>query len=392
MTRKLKFVALGDFHWGAVPTERLEQEFEQVLMPWLEANEFDALLQLGDWFDKRLSLDSTDAKAAMRAIVRLCQLCQGRGVPLRIVRGTISHDFTQMQNYVPLETEYPVFRVIQSAQHEELLPGFDVLWVPEESPTDYEDYYGRLLFDGDEALVYDAILGHGEIDVAAGWSQMSEGERHYGVAPTHSAELLLQHSSGPVYFGHIHTRFQYKKRLGYPGSFTRWCHGEEATKGFDVLDLTEKQGGWTVKTTQVQNPLAPLYRTVIAEQILSPVDPADEIVRKLRDAAEGMTKLRVKFAGFPIGVEELMVVRGAMADDPRIQFQTEARPLLEAPGEVEGEEGEAEASEERQARLSYLRDPALTPQERLHRYITEHAVDSCITLDDVAELTAPLVT
>ena len=76
MTKEIRIVNLGDVHWGAVPPDRLEREFNEILFPWLEANAFDALIQLGDWFDKRLSLDSEDAKAAMRVMVRLCQLCQ----------------------------------------------------------------------------------------------------------------------------------------------------------------------------------------------------------------------------------------------------------------------------------------------------------------------------
>jgi hypothetical protein len=53
-----RIVCLGDIHWGAMPPEFLERQFNEVLFPWLETNEFDAFLQLGDWFDKRLSLDS----------------------------------------------------------------------------------------------------------------------------------------------------------------------------------------------------------------------------------------------------------------------------------------------------------------------------------------------
>ena len=390
---QIKLVHLGDLHVGAVPHARLEAELDAVLFPWLEANAFEAVVQGGDYYDKRLPLDSDDAKLAIRLAVRLCQLCQARGVPLRIVAGGIAHDATQLAAFRPLETEFPVFRVIQSAQHEELLPGFDVLWLPEEYPADYDDFYARFLMDGDAALVYDAILGHGEIDVACGWSSASESERHYGGTPTHAAEVLLRHSSGPVQFAHVHPRFRYKRRLGYPGSFTRWCHGEEAAKGFDVLTLTAKAaGGWDVRAELVENHLAPVYRTARADELLDASDAPDEMVRKLREAAAPVHRLRVRLAGFPVGVEELAIVRGAFAGDPSVELQAEARPLMEAPGEVPGggEEGATGAAEERRARMSYLRDPALSPQERLLRYISERAPDSGVTIDDVAELTAPL--
>ena len=396
MSNELRIVNIGDVHWGAVPPERLEAEFDQVVFPWLMGETFDALIQLGDWFDKRLSLDSEDAKAAMRILVRLCQICQARGVPFRILRGTLSHDYFQLQNYHPLETEYPTFRIVSQAGHEELLPGFDVLWMPEEYPTDYSDYYSQFLFDQEDGsgLVYDAIFGHGEIDVAANWSSMNEGERHYGGTPCHAAELLMAHASGPIWFGHVHNRFRHKKRLGYPGSLTRWCQGEEDPKGFDVLDLKKKaDGSWTVKASVVENAMAPIYRTVLANEILSAADSVDEIVAKIRAEAESAFKLRVKMLDFPIGVEELSVVRGALVTDHRIDLQTSARAVNETTQQerVDGDETEEEQGD-RADRLSYLRDPSLPGEERLLRYLHEKFPDRAdVTVEEVRELTAPLV-
>ena len=395
MELSYRIACIGDLHWGAVPPERLSQELEEVVIRWLEENSIDAVLQLGDYFDKRLSLDSEDAKAALRFAVRICQLCQARGIPFRICKGGIAHDYAQLQNYHPLETEYSVFRVISTAQHEELLPGYDVLWIPEEYPTSYGDYYSQFLYDEDgSALVYDAIFGHGETDVAAGWSAVIEGERHYGGTPCHSAELLLTHSSGPVWLGHIHNRFRHKKRLGYPGSFTRWCQGEEVVKGFDVLEVVQKKvGSWTVKASVVENPLAPVYRTVLASEILTAADSVDEIVAKIRAEAESAFKLRVKMLDFPIGVEELSVVRGALVTDHRIDLQTSARAVNETTQQerVEGDETEEEQSD-RADRLSYLRDPSLPGEERLLRYLHEKFPDRAdVTVEEVRELTAPLV-
>lgn len=391
MNQSLRIVALGDLHVGAIPPERLEHELNTVLFPWLEANKVDAVIQLGDWYDKRLGHDSEDAKLATRVVVRLCQLCQSRSIPFRILQGTLSHDYFQLQNYRPLETEYPTFRVIAAAQHEELLPGFDVLWMPEEYPTDYNDFYGRLLHDEEgNGLVYDAIFGHGEIDVAAGWSQMSESERHYGGTPCHAAELLMMHSSGPVWFGHVHTRFRHKKRLGYPGSFTRWMHGEQEAKGFDVLTLKPAKSGWSVSAATVENTLAPTYLTVTADELLDAGDAVDEIVAKIRAAAEGVHRLRVKMESFPIGIEELSLVRGALVDNRSIDIVSAARPVTESTTA----EVETETTEEVQARVErtdYLRDQGIPGEERLLRYLHDRFPDRTdVSLEDVRELTAPL--
>ena len=389
----LRIVTIGDVHWGAVPSERLENEFNEIIFPWLQANEFEALIQLGDWFDKRLGLDSEDAKAAMRVMVRLCQLCHARNVPFRVIKGTLPHDYFQLQNYHPLETEYPTFRVVGNAHHEELLPGFDVLWMPEEYPTDYSDYYSQFLYNEDgDALGYDAIFGHGEIDVAANWSSMNEGERHYGGTPCHSAELLMGHCFGPIWFGHVHNRFRHKKRLGYPGSFTRWCHGEEDPKGFDVLDLKQKEDGtWTVKAGVVENTLAPEYRTVLASEILDVTDAPDTIVQKIRAEIGAAHKLRVKMLDFPIGVEELSVIRGALVSDRAVDLVSAARAVTETTVADDDGEGQEAEQADRQDRLSYLRDPGIPGEERLLRYMHEKNPGTHdITVEDVRELTAPL--
>ena len=98
-------------------------------------------------------------------------------------------------------------------------------------------------------------------------------------------------------------------------------------------------------------------------------------------------------ADFPIGVEELSVVRGALVNDRAVELVSSARAVNETPTAENEEVGEtAEASAERQDRLSYLRDPALPGEERLLRYLHEKFPDRHdVTVEDVRELTAPLV-
>ena len=206
----------------------------------------------------------------------------------------------------------------------------------------------------------------------------------------------MGHSSGLSWFGHLHTRFRHKKRLGYPGSLTRWCHGEEDPKGFDVLDLTQKKdGSWDVKASVVENTLAPEYRTVLATEILDMTDAPDAIVQKIRAEVGAAHKLRVKMADFPIGVEELSVIRGALVNDRAVELVSAARAVTETTqAQAEELDGEtAEVQETRAERLSYLRDPNLPGESRLLRYLHEKFPDrQDVTLEDVRELTAPLVT
>jgi DNA repair exonuclease SbcCD nuclease subunit len=390
---------LGDLHWGAVPATRLENELNTIFFPWLEQAQVDAFVQDGDWFHSRLGLDSDDSKASGRAMLRLAQICQAKGIPCRIIKGTLTHDFFQLGNYHALETEFANFRIITTACAEELLPGFNVLWMPEEYPTDYSDFYAPFFFggeDGQQPIYYDGIFGHGEIDVAAGWSQINEGERHYGGTPCHEAEFLLEHCTGAIQFGHIHKRFRHKKRVGYSGSWTRWCHGEEEDKGFDVLDMKRNKTGWDVKVEFVVNTLAPIYNTVVAGEILDMSDAPDTIVMKLRAAVGASHRLRVKMGDFPIGIEELSIVRGALVNDHSIELVSTARPISEVPDDgeaVEQTEAQLEETSVRDNRLAYLRDPNRPGESRLTQYMHETIPGTeGITEEEVRELTAPLAT
>jgi hypothetical protein len=399
---EIKIVHIADTHAGAFGHERFEAELDAAFFAWLEANDFDAVVHGGDLFDRRLDLNSGDAKAAIRTAFRIAQACQRRGVPFRILKGTLTHDYDQLANLLPFETEFPCFRVVQTTSAEELLPGFRVLYMPEVYPTDYADHYSQFLYapaeEGEwgEDVVYDAIFGHGQIDVAAGWGAVIEGERHYGGTPTHEAERLLQHCRGPVQFGHVHNRFRYKKRLGYSGSFSRWCQGEEGKKGFDVLSLSGEIGGaepWAVRVQQVVNALAPVYRTVVADQILDASDPPDAILAKIRAAAAGCHRLRVKLGDFPIGVEEFSIVRGALVEDGNVDLQTSARAAPQraeaAGGDPLDEAAALAAAEERRERVSYLRDQTVPAPERLLRYIAEGGNPAGVTLEDIVQMTAP---
>jgi DNA repair exonuclease SbcCD nuclease subunit len=385
----IKIVAVGDIHWGAVDPEVLMAELE-VLFEWLDENKFDALIQLGDWFHKRLDLDSDSSKMAMAAMVHLCNVTNERGVPFRIIKGTLTHDYRQLDNYLPLELVYPNFQIINQITSEELFKDFNVLWMPEEYPKDYGDYYGPHFYDDeDNPYVYDAIFGHGEINVACSWSDSSESERPIKSSHVHQAAELLDHCSGPIWFGHVHNEFVYKNRLGYPGSFTRWAHGEEWRKGFDILEVSpdlNTKGFHNMRMIKVENELAPLYITRKAYEIFDPADPIDDVVRKIEESASEVKKLRVDLESFPISTEELAILRGSFSANPNIEIRTSKKLIL---AKIEEEEAE---SKEEDTPLSYLRDQSISIENRLIKYIGESSPDIArdLTESEVRELTSPL--
>jgi hypothetical protein len=121
---------------------------------------------------------------------------------------------------------------------------------------------------------------------------------------------------------------------------------------------------------------------------LDPADGPDAIVAKIRERAATVRRLRVDLGEFPLGIEELSLVRGAFASDPSVEIRSAARPPSVSTGGTEEREEEAGA----ESRLDYLRDPTVSVESRLLRYMNETDPERSagITEDEVRELTAPL--
>ena len=384
--KKLKLVFLSDVHFGSsLKIEELENQLRKVFLEYLyklEKDELpDAVIILGDYWHKRLSLESDAAKRGIAFATDLTKWCAKNNIVLRIIRGTLSHDYGQLENLYPLES-YGNTRIIRRAEHEKLLPNFDVLWIPEEYPRDYNEYYEPFFKQDEHDLIYDAILGHGQIDVALGWK--SEAEHPYGGAPTHTADYLLNHTSGVVVFGHVHKRITYKDRLHYPGSFTRWVHGEEERKGFTTLDLSynEQNETWTPTWTFIQNPYAPLYISLDATEIVELEDDIDIVAKKIKDKAEGVKSLLIDITSLKLGEEKAAVLRAACAEIPNVRLRNIYR--LSSSSALEAIEENDETDE-----FEWLSNPAVEGSVKLHRYLTEIKEES-YTLDQVKEVLKPL--
>jgi len=384
---EIRIAEIFDLHFGAKGNETIEAQLERIAMPAIADFRPHAIIQFGDATDKRLSLESEESKALHRFVEGVAGLGQRLGAKVRFMEGTMSHDYFQLDNFRPLERRFDNFRVIMTAEHEELLPGFDVLWVPEEYPSDADAFYGRFL-DGEdgEGLVYDAIFGHGEIDVAARYAEMNAAERRYAGAPVFEAEKLLTHCSGPISFGHIHTRFEYRGRLAYGGSFSRWIHGEEGPKGFFLTTLTRNaEDGWDVSRQFVENTMAPVYKTVDALEVVREDDTAEQMVAKIRAASEGLASLKVRFETFRPSIEDASLIRGVFLQSGNVRIEMPAVVLDEATGAAPVPEGA-----ERDSSRDYLRDKGIPAHERVRRYIMETVPEAAaLTPDEVIHITSP---
>ena len=224
---KYKGVMIADIHFGALPVERLYNELE-IFLDFIEKKSLDFIVILGDWFDKKINLNSKDAKYSTVFFERICQICIDNDIKLRIIQGTESHDNSQLEVLEILAKNKPVdFKVFYEVDEEELFPDFNVLYVPEEYINSIDEKYGKYM-----NKKYDMIFGHGMIQEVKFAALIQSSETTMKKAPIFKSKMLCDMCYGPIFFGHIHTKDIFNDRLYYVGSYSRWKFGEEEDKGF----------------------------------------------------------------------------------------------------------------------------------------------------------------
>jgi len=385
MKKRIKILNAGDLHIGAVPSERFEKELD-LIIETIKEELPDVVILNGDIFHYRLNLDSSDSKLAMKFLTDLCDLTGSLNIILRVIKGTLTHDYSQLENYIPLEEKFPHFGIASTVCSEELFPDFFVLWVPEEYPNDYKSYYNEFFYDeNNNPIIYDAIFGHGEIDVAGDWSNRgtSESEKYYVGTPIHSAETLLNHSKSVVAFGHIHVEFLYKKRLYYPGSFSRFAHGEEEAKGFTIITLTRKEdNSYDINFKRIENKLAGIYQTINYLDIINSSMELDEMVNIVKEACKKVTKLRIKFEpNHFLSLEQASVFRGALVNERNLQIDM---PAFVPKTKTENTDENIKDEEN----FSYIRNTTIPLVERIQKFTNENTQGNTLSKEDIIDTIA----
>jgi DNA repair exonuclease SbcCD nuclease subunit len=276
---KYKGVTFGDVHYGAGEPKMLSNEISTVLFPFIETNKPNFVILSGDYFDRKLMLNSEACRLAIKTMYDLIALCESIDCKLRVLRGTVTHDLNQLDIFKHLESEAECFRLINMAEYEELLPDMHVLYIPEEYPEDQNEYYSQFFSDLDGGR-FDFIFGHGTFEFESFKGQKFESERPIKSAPVFSEKEFLNYANY-IFFNHIHHRSSYAGRVFYNSSFSRTSFGEEEPKGFHFVEYDSDK--CKAQIHFVENNLAPTYNTFHIDDIRSEVgnDPV-EVLRAIQ--------------------------------------------------------------------------------------------------------------
>lgn len=268
-------LSIADIHFGKKDDKKLFEELEEFFIAKIieEGNNLDFVQINGDTFDRQIKMNEESAKQVSQFILTLNDLSMEYNFKLRFLRGTLSHDFNQLEVYRKLEITNPNFRIFTTLTVDEIDPVNNVtfLQIPEEYVEDFDSHYSPYL-ELDEGG-YDMIFFHGTFDFAGYIHNISTTEKHMKNAPTFKISQFEDIVYGPVVGGHIHTRMD-KGNVYYSGSFSRFGFGEEAPKGFYEISYDLEDCSYDVNF--IENEKAPTYMTINID------DLPEDIVEKTK--------------------------------------------------------------------------------------------------------------
>jgi hypothetical protein len=268
-------LAIADIHFGKKDDKKLYDELEEFFINKIieEGSNLDFVQVNGDTFDRQIKMNEESAKLVSQFILTLNELSIEYDFKLRFLKGTLSHDFNQLEVYRKLEITNPNFRIFTTITIDEIDPINNVtfLQMPEEYVEDFDKHYGDYL--NLEEGCYDMVFFHGTFDFAGYVHNLTNTEKHMKNAPTFKVSQFENNVYGPVIGGHIHTRME-KGNVYYSGSPSRFGFGEEADKGFYEIyyDLED----CSYELNFIVNEKAPTYMTINLD------DLPDDIVEKTK--------------------------------------------------------------------------------------------------------------
>ena len=286
----LAFIA--DIHFGAVKSNVLYDQLKEYFLKVIEDNPVDMIVFGGDMFHNIITMNYSTSHIVLMFMENVIDICTKKGIKyVRVIQGTVSHDNNQLHNFHMFEDRTDIdFKIIMNVTKETLANGICVLYIPEEYMKNPEIYYGEYLDNPKEK--YDFIFGHGMVEEVAFVAKSQESENTMSKAPIFTSRKLFDVCKGPIFFGHIHQRTTVKKRLFYPGSFTRWKHGEEEEKGWYLCAYNKEDGTFTNQF--IENKMAPVYITVSVDITEENAKSPEDIVSTIKKIPADYIKLVIR--------------------------------------------------------------------------------------------------
>ena len=197
-------------------------------------------------------------------------------------------------------------------------------------------------------------MGHGTWDFVAFENQLLESESNDKTSPIFIYDEWKD-SFDMAVFGHIHTRQKYKNKIWYPGSFTRWAHGEEKTKGFLTYEYDLDSKNYNVKF--IDNNQARKYTSVDLSKLGTDINAleVEDIVNLANNALDDDNNIRLELNG--LTEDKLIMVKKVLASNDNIKIKVKVQ--------------NNDMDEDKYAQFKYIIERELPLEDTLARYISE---------------------
>lgn len=357
------FAVIADIHFGAIPASTLFEELVKMFLTKInEKPNLDMIVIAGDFYNSILTLNSKSSLLSFLFMKMLLKVAKDNKIKyVRIIEGTLSHDNNQLTNFQILKDMEDVdFDIIMHVQSEVLPNGIKILYVPEEYMDNPQEYY-KEYFEVSEP--YDLIFGHGMFKEAS-FGEPQHSELQISKAPILNSKELLAICKGPIFFGHIHIARVIKKRIFYVGSFSRWCFGEEADKGFYFCAYNMQTSKFTIKYSK--NELARTYNTVTVTKLAQYREDITQLLNTCKQLKETCDKLRILVIVTNDDEScqyELNVLREYYSNKP--EYKLEVINKQDTDARIDAEERTQQLRDE----YNFLFDNALSYDEKIQKYI-----------------------
>lgn len=277
----VRIAEIADIHFGVSTslTNKLYINLKNNFINKLKELKPNIIAICGDLFDSKLSLNSAESTYASLFIHDLKR--EFKDSLIILIKGTQSHDLNQLDSFKGLVDNN--FRIYNTVTEDYYCEDFKMLIIPEEYYPD-KSVYDKYFKTNEK---YDWCLFHGLFNFAGSYALQS-GNKFNKIC--FSPEDFKDCVFGKIVGGHIHDPLE-KDNVQYCGSFERWKHGEEKTKGFrfHVYDTESKK---VLEDIFVENKDAQTFVTIP----FSEIDATDliKLTKFLKEKSNGLTSLRIK--------------------------------------------------------------------------------------------------
>jgi len=314
-------LVIGDIHFGKKDDVLLYEQLKKYFISKIEkeGETLDYIIIAGDLFDRVIKLNEIGSNLCIKFVLDLIGLSVKYDFKLRILKGTKTHDFNQLNNFKSVESKYyPRFRIINTVEEEEIFPEVFFLYIPEEYVDDPEDYY-KEFFNLEKETAYDMIFFHGTFDFV-GYVPNIESERHIKNAPVFKAEEISNIVYGKAIGGHIHTRHIYQNKIEYVSSFTRFAFGEDKPKGFVEVLYSQETLNCTSKF--IENEDAPKYVTFNMEDFEGTLEDKFKLIAELKKEYKN-----IRIIAKDLTDEDVSAMKGIVANDEGVKLDIKRKDI-----------------------------------------------------------------